>query len=88
MGDGWFSTAPVFVRCNCSRDSAKLAKLSLIRRPPMADRDWEEEKRSVLGRLFSGAFGRRQTSEEEMNSDIHWLGTVNKHLDEDDDDDD
>jgi hypothetical protein len=50
----------------------------------MSERDWKEEKRTVLGRLFDAAFGRRGATEEEMGSDIHWLGTVNKHLNEDD----
>ncbi|MCJ9705960.1 MULTISPECIES: hypothetical protein [Bradyrhizobium] len=52
----------------------------------MSERDWEEEKRTVLGRLFDAAFGRREASEEEMGQDIHWLGTVNRHLRDDDDD--
>jgi hypothetical protein len=51
----------------------------------MSERDWKEEKRTVLGRLFDAAFGRREASEEEMGRDIHWLGTVNKHLKDDDD---
>jgi hypothetical protein len=51
----------------------------------MSERDWAEEKRTVLGRLFDAAFGRREATEEEMGKDIHWLGTVNKHLDKDDD---
>ena len=46
----------------------------------MSERDWEEEKRSVLGRLFDAAFGRREASEEETRDDIYWLGTVNRHL--------
>ncbi|MGY3080333.1 hypothetical protein ACVWZZ_006741 [Bradyrhizobium sp. LM6.10] len=51
----------------------------------MSERDWEEEKRTVLGRLFDAAFGRREASEEEMGQDIHWLGTVNRRLRDDDD---
>jgi hypothetical protein len=51
----------------------------------MSERDWNEEKRSVLGRLFDAAFGRRETSEDETRAAIHWLGTVNRHLDDDDD---
>jgi len=51
------------------------------------DRDWEEERESVLGRLFDALFGRSNASEYEIGSDIHWLGTVNRHLDDDDDDD-
>jgi hypothetical protein len=50
----------------------------------MSERDWEEEKRAVLSRLFDAAFGRRETSDEETGKDIHWLGTVNRRLDDDD----
>ncbi len=50
------------------------------------DRDWEEERESVLGRLFNAIFGRSEASEEEIGRDIHWLGTVNRHLEDDDDD--
>lgn len=46
----------------------------------MSERGWDEEKRTVLGRLFDASFGRREASEEEMGWDIHWLGTVNRHL--------
>jgi hypothetical protein len=51
----------------------------------MSERDWNEEKRIVLGRLFDATFGRREASEEEMGRNINWLGTVNKRLDHDDD---
>jgi hypothetical protein len=50
----------------------------------MSEPDWKEEKRSVLARLFDAAFGRREASDEEMGRDIHWLGTVNKHLEDND----
>jgi len=50
----------------------------------MSERDWEEEQRSVLSRLFNSVFGRRAASEEEIGDNIHWLGTVNKHLDDED----
>lgn len=50
----------------------------------MSERDWEEEKRSVLARLFDAVFGRREASEEEIGRDIHWLGTVKRHLKNDD----
>jgi hypothetical protein len=43
----------------------------------MTDRDWEEEERTVLDRLFDSIFGRRESSHEEMGRDIHWLGTIN-----------
>jgi hypothetical protein len=39
----------------------------------MSERDWKEEERSVLDRLFDAIFGRRESSEEEMRRDIHWL---------------
>jgi len=48
------------------------------------DRDWEEERENVLTRLFNAIFGRSETSREEMERDIHWLGTVNRHLEDDD----
>jgi hypothetical protein len=51
----------------------------------MSERDWKEEQQSVLGRLFDSRFGRRDTSDEEVKRDIHWLGTVNGHLDDEDD---
>jgi hypothetical protein len=51
----------------------------------MSERDWKEEQRNVLGRLFDALFGRRDVSKEEIHSDLHWLGSVNKHLVEDDD---
>ena len=66
------------------RDSAKLGAGSGQRRFPMSERDWEEEQRSVLARLFDSIFGRREASEEEIGNYIHWLGTVNKNLDDDD----
>jgi hypothetical protein len=50
----------------------------------MNERDWKEEQRSVLTRLFESAFKRREVSEDEIGADIHRLGTVNKHLDDDD----
>ncbi len=50
------------------------------------DRDWEEERESVLGRLFNALFGRSESSQEDIEQDIHWLGTVNRHLKDDDDD--
>jgi hypothetical protein len=50
----------------------------------MSDRDWQEEQRIVLGRLFDSVFRRREASEEQLGDDIHWLGTVNKNLEDDD----
>lgn len=51
----------------------------------MSERDWEEEKRSVLAKLFDAAFGRREATDDEMGRDIHWLGTVNRRIAERDD---
>jgi hypothetical protein len=42
------------------------------------ERDWKEEQRDVLARLFDAVFERRETSEEETGSDIHWLGTTRR----------
>ena len=50
----------------------------------MSERDWKEEPRDVLTRLFEAAFERREVSEKEVKSDIHWLGTVNNRLQRDD----
>lgn len=45
---------------------------------------WEEERESILGRLFKALFGRSNASEEDIGRDIHRLGTVNRHLEDDD----
>lgn len=71
-------------------DGTKIDSVNLLMGWPtkgetMSERDWEEEKRSVLSRLFDAAFGRHESSDDEMGRDIHWLGTVNRHLDDDDD---
>jgi hypothetical protein len=50
----------------------------------MSERDWKDEKRDVLTRLFDAVFERREASEEQIESDIRWLGTVNKRLQRDD----
>ncbi len=42
------------------------------------ERNWKEEQKTVLGRLFDACFGRSKASEDEIGRDIHWLGTVNK----------
>jgi len=49
------------------------------------DRDWKEEQKTVLGRLFDVLLDRSNASEEDIRRDIHWLGTVNRHLNCDDD---
>lgn len=49
------------------------------------DRDWKEEQETVLGRLFDALFGRSTAKEDDVHRDIHWLGTVNKRLKDEDD---
>jgi hypothetical protein len=46
----------------------------------MDERDWKEEQRSVLARLFDTAFKRRDAPEHEMEADIHRLGGVTENL--------
>jgi hypothetical protein len=48
----------------------------------MDEPDWKEEQRSVLTRLFDSAFKRREVSDNELRAEVHRLGTVNKHLDD------
>lgn len=50
----------------------------------MSERDWEEEQRGVLRRLFDALFGKTKVSEDDIGRDIHWLGTVNRYLKDDD----
>jgi hypothetical protein len=52
--------------------------------PTMSERDWKEEQRSVLTRLFDSVFERREASEDQVKHDIQRLGTVNKRLDNED----
>jgi hypothetical protein len=44
----------------------------------MTERDWKDEQRDVLTRLFDAAFERRETPEEDTRADIHGLCTVDK----------
>jgi hypothetical protein len=39
----------------------------------MSERHWEEEQRSVLGRLLDFIFGRLDASEEKIDNEIPWL---------------
>jgi hypothetical protein len=48
----------------------------------MDERNWREEQRSVLARLLDSAFKRREAPENEIEADIHRLGTLNKQLDD------
>jgi hypothetical protein len=48
----------------------------------MDERDWREEQRNVLARLFDSAFKRYEAPEHEIEADIRRLGTVNGHLDD------
>jgi len=49
----------------------------------MDERDWKDEQRSVLIRLFDSAFNRREASDDEIEADIHRLGAANKRLKDD-----
>ena len=51
----------------------------------MNERDWKEEQRDILTRLFEAVFERRQSTEEEIKSDIHCFGTVKRRLQPPDD---
>jgi hypothetical protein len=42
----------------------------------MSERHWEEEQRSVLGRLLDFIFGRRDASEEKIDNEMRWLNTL------------
>jgi hypothetical protein len=42
----------------------------------VSERHWEEEQRSVLGRLLDSIFGRREASEQKIDNEIRWLRTL------------
>jgi hypothetical protein len=50
----------------------------------MSERDWKEEQRSILTRLFDSVFERREASADQMEHDIHLMGTVSKRQENDD----
>ena len=50
----------------------------------MSERDWKEEQREVLARLFDAVFGRREASQDEIGRDIRWLGTAKEQLEDGD----
>jgi hypothetical protein len=50
----------------------------------MSERNWKEEQRSALTRLFDSVFERREASEDQIKHDIQPLGTVNKRLETED----
>jgi hypothetical protein len=50
----------------------------------MSERDWKEEQRSILTRLFDSVFERREASADQIEPDIHRLGTVKKLQEKDD----
>ena len=50
----------------------------------MSERNWKEEQRSVLARLFDSVFERREASEDQVEHDIQRPGTVNKRLENED----
>lgn len=57
-------------------DSAKLGNWLIQKGTEMGERDWKEEQRTVLNRLFDSVFERREASGDEIGADIHRLGTV------------
>ena len=57
-------------------DSAKLGDWLIQKGTAMGERDWKEEQRTVLNRLFDSVFERREASEDEIGADIHRLRTV------------
>jgi hypothetical protein len=44
------------------------------------ERDWKEEQRDVLTRLFDAVFERREAPGQQKEADIRWLDTVNRRL--------
>jgi hypothetical protein len=46
----------------------------------MSDSDLQEEKESILERLFDAFFGRSNATEGEKRSDVFRLGSVNRRL--------
>ena len=50
----------------------------------MGDRDWKDEQRSVLIRLFDSAFNRGKASDEEIEADIHRLAAASRRLEDQD----
>jgi hypothetical protein len=50
----------------------------------MSERNWKEEQRSVLTRLFDSFFERREASEDQVKHDIQPLSTMNKRLENED----
>jgi hypothetical protein len=47
----------------------------------MSDRNWQEQQRRVLNRLFDSVFERREAPKKEIDEDIQRLGSVDKRLD-------
>lgn len=50
----------------------------------MADRDWKDEQRSVLIRLFNSAFNRGKASDEVIEADIHRMAAASRRLEDHD----
>lgn len=66
------------------RDSATLGRRETSGESDMSERDWKEEQREVLARLFDAVFGRREASQEEMGRDVHWPGRASRRPDDGD----
>jgi hypothetical protein len=41
-----------------------------VQETSMSERHWEEQQRSVLGRLFDSIFGRREASEDKIDKSV------------------
>ena len=50
----------------------------------MSERNWKEQQRSVLTRLFDSVFERREASEDQVKHDNQPLSTMNKRLENED----
>jgi hypothetical protein len=50
----------------------------------MSERHWEAEQRSVVGRFFDLILGRNEVPEDKIDKEMRWLHSLNKHLDDGD----
>ena len=46
----------------------------------MDERDWKDEQRSVLIRLFDSAFSRGKASDEVIEADIHRMAAASRNI--------
>jgi hypothetical protein len=50
----------------------------------MGEHYCEEKQRSVLGRFFDLILGRNEVPEDKIDKEMRWLHSLDKHLDDDD----